>query len=124
MRRTIDLPQTTLEHDEAFLDSAEADALFTHLRETVDWKQETSRGRPFPRRIGWYADAGVVYRYSGIEHRGQGWTDELLALKRRIEGAASASFNSVLLNLYRDGRDSMGYHSDNEPELGLDPIVA
>ncbi|MFO0864285.1 MAG: alpha-ketoglutarate-dependent dioxygenase AlkB [Gemmataceae bacterium] len=124
MRRTIELTQTTLHYDEAFLSSAAADALFAHLRESVDWKQEFSRGRPFPRRVGWYADAGLIYRYSGIEHRGEGWPESLVALKRRIEEASNETFNSVLLNLYRDGRDSMGYHSDNEPELGPDPIIA
>ena len=124
MPRTIELTETTLHYDDAFLTPTDADALFVHLRETVDWKQEFSRGRPFPRRVGWYADPGVVYRYSGIEHRGEGWPDTLLTLKRRIDEAASETFNSVLLNLYRDGRDSMGYHSDNEPELGPDPIIA
>lgn len=124
MRRTINLPQTTLEYDEAFLTAAEADALFAYLRGTVAWKQEIGRGRPFPRRVGWYADVGIDYRYSGIEHRGDGWPERLLTLKHSIEEAAGSTFNSVLLNLYRNGRDSMGYHSDNEPELGPDPIVA
>src|SRR4051794_32186707 len=96
-----------LTFDPAFLDRASADTLFAELRRDVPWKQEAGRGRPFPRLTAWFADAGLDYRYSGVVHRGEGWTPTLHDLRRRVESASSAEFNSVLLNLYRDGRDSI-----------------
>ena len=114
----------TLFYDKAFFLAAEADALFaTLLRETA-WKQEMGRGRPFPRLTAWYADEGLTYRYSGVVHVGAGWTPTLLDVKRRVEETAQATFNSVLLNRYRHGQDSIGMHADDEPELGINPVVA
>ena len=111
-------------YDEAFFIREEADALFAWLRGTVAWGQEISRGRPFPRLTAFVADAGLEYRYSGVTHRGSGWPTELLDVKKRVEALADAEFNSLLLNLYRDGRDSIGFHADDEPELGRNPVVA
>src|SRR5262249_35498002 len=82
------------------------------------------QGRPLPRLNAWFSDAGLRYSYSGVSHQGSGWPEELAAIKRRVEEASGAEFNSLLLNLYRDGRDSIGYHTDAEPELGRDPVVA
>src|SRR5262245_29362247 len=112
MARTIDLGDgATLLVEEHFLDPQEAAGLFEHLRERIDWKQEVGRGRPFPRLTAWYADQGLVYSYSGVTHHGCGWTPELEGVKRLIEQAGGATFNSLLLNLYRDGQDSIGFHS-------------
>src|SRR5436190_7745713 len=111
-------------YDAAFFPKDEADALLHALRQETPWKQEVGRGRPFPRLTAWYAAAGVTYRYSGVTHVGTGWTPTLLAVKQRIETAAGATFNSVLLNRYRHGQDSIGMHSDDEPELGTNPVVA
>jgi alkylated DNA repair dioxygenase AlkB len=111
-------------YDAAFFPKAEADSLFAHLRTNIRWGQEIGRGRPFPRLTAFVADAGLEYRYSGVVHRGDGWPTELLAVKQRIETASGADFNSLLLNLYRDGRDSIGFHADDEPELGTNPVVA
>lgn len=111
-------------YDSAFYSRTEADALFGWLRSHVAWRQEKSRGRPFPRLTAFVADAGMEYRYSGVTHRGEGWPRELLAVKLRVEQAAAAEFNSLLLNLYRDGRDSIGFHADDEKELGRNPVVA
>src|SRR5581483_8308088 len=108
----------------AFYPPDEADALFTWLRSAISWKQETVHGRPLPRLNAWFADAGLRYSYSGLSHVGSGWLPELAEIKRRVEASSGAAFNSLLLNLYRDGRDSIGYHSDAEPELGKDPVVA
>jgi alkylated DNA repair dioxygenase AlkB len=110
-------------YDEGFLPPAEADALFAHLRETVPWKQEGRPGRAFPRLTAWYADPGRSYSYSGVTHHAAPWTPELLAVKERVEAAAGTSWDSLLLNLYRDGQDSIGFHADDEPELGPNPIV-
>ncbi len=114
----------TLYYDPAFYDRAEADRLLRLLREQVPWRQERGHMHPFPRLTAWFADAGTDYTYSGVTHRGEGWTPELLAIKRRVEAAAGVPFNSLLLNLYRDGRDSIGLHTDAEPELGQNPVVA
>ena len=114
----------TLYYDPTFYAPGEADALFDELRRTVVWEQQVSRGRPFPRLTAWCADVGVDYRYSGVVHAGAGWAPALLDVRRRVEAASGAAFNSVLLNRYRDGRDSIGMHSDDEPELGGDPVVA
>ena len=70
-----------------------------------------------------YADAGVTYTYSGVTYPSLVWTAELSGIRRRVEEAAGAPFNSVLLNRYRDGGDSMGFHADDEPELGTNPVV-
>jgi alkylated DNA repair dioxygenase AlkB len=114
----------TLVYDAAFLGCDEADALFDTLRRDTAWKQEVGRGRPFPRLTAWYADDGLIYRYSGVTHIGGGWTPTLSEIKERIEKAAATDFNSVLLNRYRSGRDSIGMHADDEPELGVNPVVA
>lgn len=111
-------------YDPAFYPRPEADMLFASLRSHIDWRQEKSRGRLFPRLTAFVADEGMEYRYSGVTHRGDGWPNELLAVKQRIELATGAEFNSLLLNLYRDGRDSIGVHADDEKELGRNPVVA
>ncbi|MBI2803557.1 MAG: alpha-ketoglutarate-dependent dioxygenase AlkB [Planctomycetes bacterium] len=114
----------TLDYDDAFFDRAEADALFARLRDDTPWRQERSRLGPFPRLTAWYADPGLTYSYSGVTHEALAWTATLLAIRRRVEAAAMTPFNSVLLNYYRDGQDSIGYHADNESELGKNPVIA
>lgn len=110
-------------YEPAFFPRQAAAELFHALRRDTEWQHEIGRGRPFPRLTAWYADAGTSYSYSGVTHRGQGWPAELLEIKRQVEVAAGVAFNSLLLNLYRDGRDSIGFHADAEPELGLNPVV-
>jgi alkylated DNA repair dioxygenase AlkB len=75
-----------------------------------------------PRLTAWFGEAD--YTYSGRTVRASPWPSCLASLRARVERAAATSFNAVLLNLYRDGRDSMGLHSDDEPELGPDPMIA
>jgi alkylated DNA repair dioxygenase AlkB len=92
----------------------------------LDWRQDTARivGRDvqLPRLTAWYGDAG--YRYSGIDNPPQPWLPVLLELRATAERLAGSPFNSVLANLYRDGRDSMGWHSDDERALGRNPVIA
>ncbi len=94
----------------------------------VPWRQEKILvwGKVFqqPRLAAWYGDLGSYYTYSGLRLTPLPWTDLLLEIRRHVEAATAASFNSVLLNYYRDNRDSMGFHSDDEPELGERPIIA
>jgi alkylated DNA repair dioxygenase AlkB len=94
----------------------------------VPWRCEEvvmwGRRVPQPRLVAWYGDAGRSYAYSGLCLQPLAWTPLLRGIKARVEAVAEASFNSVLLNYYRDQRDSIGFHSDNEPELGERPIIA
>lgn len=110
-------------YDPAHISPNEADALFAHLRDMVPWEQSGRPGRPFPRLTAWYADPGLTYSYSGVTHHAVPWTRELVAVKERAEDAAGTAWNSLLLNLYRDGRDSIGFHADDEPELGTNPVI-
>jgi alkylated DNA repair dioxygenase AlkB len=107
-----------------FLGDQQADDLFATLKSRTPWKRETgSFGRPFPRLTAYHADPGVSYTYSGVTHPALPWPDYLLDIRQRVEEAADALFNSLLLNYYRHGDDSIGYHSDDEKELGSNPIV-
>jgi alkylated DNA repair dioxygenase AlkB len=110
-------------YDAAFLPRAVAHALFAHLRDTVPWEQSGRPGRLFPRLTAWYAGPELTYSYSGVTHHALPWTPELRAVKARAEAAAGTTWNSLLLNLYRDGRDSIGFHADDEPELGTNPVI-
>jgi alkylated DNA repair dioxygenase AlkB len=111
---------------EGALPVTNADQAFTHLIDSIDWRHEQAslfgRKIPLPRLTAWYGDHG--YSYSGIDHEPEPFTPDLLVLKRSIERLTCASFNSVLINLYRNGQDSMGWHSDDEPSLGSEPEIA
>lgn len=77
-----------------------------------------------PRLQAWYADNGINYTYSGKKLQRHNWNNTLIEIKGKIESITSFKFNSVLANLYRDGNDSMGLHSDDEKELGKNPVIA
>jgi alkylated DNA repair dioxygenase AlkB len=104
------------------------DDVLRRLIDEVPWRAENivvwGRTYPQPRLIAWYGDAGMIYTYSGIRLTPLPWTPMLLDIKSRVEAVAGTDFNSVLINYYRDHRDSMGLHSDDEPELGERPILA
>ncbi len=125
---TLELPDARLSYRQGFLSATHSTALFRELLATLAWSDETlviaGRRVAAPRRVAWYGDPGACYRYSGVVHEPLPWTPTLAALKARVETAAKTPFNSVLANLYRDGQDSMGWHSDAEPELGPEPIIA
>jgi alkylated DNA repair dioxygenase AlkB len=107
-----------------FLPRDEADDLFAELVALTPWAQEHGPfGHPLPRLTAYHADPGVSYTYSGITHQSAPWPDYLLDLRRRVEEAAGGRFNSLLINYYRTGQDSIGYHTDAEPELGANPTV-
>jgi alkylated DNA repair dioxygenase AlkB len=110
-----------------FLGEADATDLFTELRASVQWRQESTRlyGKdiPIPRLTAWYGEGR--YTYSGINNSPQAWTSTLALLRDSASVACGgASFNSVLLNLYRDGADSVAWHADDERELGEEPTIA
>jgi len=108
--------------------AGEAAQLFDDLRRQIDWRQEEilmfGRRVPVPRRVAWHGDPGASYTYSGTEHHPLPWTPALERVRARVTGLTGVDFNAVLLNLYRDGRDGMGWHADDEPELGRNPVIA
>ncbi|WP_414493083.1 alpha-ketoglutarate-dependent dioxygenase AlkB family protein [Stenotrophomonas maltophilia] len=123
-----DLPDADVRHLPAWLSPAEADALQRDLQAGVPW--EVHRIRMFgswvdsPRLSCWIGDPQACYFYSGAEFVPHPWSPALQAVRERLQAEDFGRFNSVLLNRYRDGRDSMGWHSDDEPELGPSPLIA
>lgn len=126
--KAIPLPDGDLRYASGFLAPAEADQFMRQLLDGIEWQQHHvvvfGRSLPAPRLSAWHGSAAAHYTYSGLALEPRPWTAPLLALKTRTEAAADSPFNSVLLNQYRDGRDSMGWHSDDEPELGANPTIA
>jgi alkylated DNA repair dioxygenase AlkB len=104
------------------------DAILRELVETVDWRSQKivmwGRSVQQPRLVAWVGDAGCRYSYSGLDLEPATWSPLLKSLRERVSRAAGVELNSVLLNYYRDHRDGMGYHSDDEPELGRHPVIA
>jgi alkylated DNA repair dioxygenase AlkB len=123
----LQLPDADIVFYPSLLDEQESDRLFTQLTDAIDWRQDWitiyGRSMPQPRLTAWYGDPGKSYTYSGITMHPSPWTGTLLDLKAKAEAVSGVVFNSVLLNLYRDGNDSMGWHSDDEPELGQNPVI-
>lgn len=109
-----------------WLEEVEAAALLERFKEEIHWKREQIQlfGKTYwqPRLIAWYGD--VPYAYSGKRWDPEPWHPELLRLKEALEKHSQRPYNSVLLNWYRDGADSMGWHSDDEAELGSEPCIA
>ena len=98
--------------------------LIRDTRWSREWITLFGKTHPQPRLVAYYGDAGARYTYSGTRHEPLPWTPRLQQLRQLIESRCGARFNSVLLNYYRDGRDSMGMHADDEPELGEQPTIA
>jgi len=111
-----------------WIDESESFALFDALRQDIQWQQSTIRlyGKQvtIPRLNAWYGDEHCSYEYSGTHFAPNPWLPALLKIKTQIEALSGFRFNSVLANCYRDGKDSVAWHSDDEPELGRNPAVA
>ena len=126
--RSIPLPGAELAFNAAWLSSAQADALFAALHETIAWEAHRIRlfGREVnsPRLSCWIGDPGAAYTYSGTHFAPRPWPGALRPIRKRMADELGVDFNSVLANLYRDGRDAMGWHSDDERELGVQPVIA
>ena len=122
------LPDADVRLYPQFFTVEESNRLFRLLRADTPWAQRHltifGKTHPEPRLTAWYGDEGKQYSYSGLTLHPLPWTETLWQLKTRLDAVAQTSFNSVLLNLYRNGRDSNGWHQDNEPELGVNPIIA
>ncbi|MES2878506.1 MAG: alpha-ketoglutarate-dependent dioxygenase AlkB [Pseudomonadota bacterium] len=124
----IVMPDADVSFASKFNLPGDSSQILQKLISTVPWRAEkvTVWGKKFdqPRLIAWYGDEGKSYTYSGIHMDPNPWTSDLLDIKLAIEALVGVVFNSALLNYYRDERDSMGFHSDDEKELGPQPIIA
>lgn len=124
----IDLKDGQLSYYPEFLPVTKADELLTKLQGNVAWQQDwiTIGGRrvQIPRLNAWYGDSGANYSYSGLQLSPNLWLPELDTLRTELAKLLGETFNSALLNLYRDGNDSVSWHSDDEPELGRNPLIA
>ncbi len=102
-------------------DENSCDVLFASLLNTVSWKEDQlvmfGKLITTKRKVAWVGDAGCSYTYSGVKKFPQAWTPALLEIKQKVEALAQHTFNSCLLNLYHDGSEGMGWHSDDEKEL-------
>jgi len=111
-----------------FYDTKTANSCFLSLLKTIKWEQQSmniyGKTIPFPRLTTWYGDSDKPYTFSGITLQPHPWTKELLEIKKKIEPKAGVLFNSVLLNRYRNGSDSISWHTDAEKELGNNPVIA
>lgn len=113
-------------YDTAFLPFDIADRYFLELRDHCSWEQKPGIfGYMQPRLIASYGDAGVTYRYSGVDYAALPWTTTLLEIKKKIE-AVQGEYDYCLLNRYRSGSDSMGWHAVDEPEMGnvISPFIS
>lgn len=128
MLQPLDLPGAEVRLDRAWLAPAQAAALFDALLQAIPW--ETHRIRLFGREVDsprlscWIGDPGAAYTYSGTRFEPRPWPAALRPVRARLGRELGIDFNSVLANLYRDGRDAMGWHSDAEAELGPRPVIA
>jgi alkylated DNA repair dioxygenase AlkB len=111
-----------------FYNPKESDQFFMKLLTSLHWQEEDilifGKWVRVPRLMCWYGDQEAYYQYSGVNHQPRPWTVELQQIREKVEQQCQCDFNSVLANLYRDGKDSMGCHADDEKELGLNPTIA
>ena len=124
----LNLPANLLQYIPCIFNSNESKHFMKAFIEQIPWEQKqiTMYGKQLltPRLTSWHGDAHKAYAYSGNKFNPLPWTPELLKIKHKIEPLAGVLFNSVLLNYYRDGNDSVAWHSDDETELGGQPVIA
>jgi len=123
-----DLPDADLALYNDFFSKSKSDELYNALIQNIQWRQDEikmfGKTMNLPRLTAWYGNEGCSYTYSGITMQPLSWNKDLKIIKDQIEAVTEVSFNSCLLNFYRSGSDSMGWHQDNEKELGSNPIIA
>ncbi|WP_242065747.1 alpha-ketoglutarate-dependent dioxygenase AlkB family protein [Nostoc paludosum] len=110
-----------------FFNQQDSDEIFQTLLNQIKWRQDKMKiyGKDvnLPRKTAWYGDRNKSYKFSGIHLDPEPWIPTLLQIKEKVEEIAKVNFNSVLLNLYRDGNDGISWHTDAEPELGKNPVI-
>jgi len=121
------LPDSDITLFDNFFTNQESKNLHQKLIDNIQWRQDKIKifGKLIdqPRLTAFYGDTTKEYSYSGILMKPNDWNDDLLFIKNRVEEVSKITFSSVLLNYYRDGKDSMGWHSDDEKELGRNPVI-
>jgi alkylated DNA repair dioxygenase AlkB len=122
----FDLPDAQVRYFPNFIQNQQS--YYQRLLTELNWQQDTlfmyGKAQLIPRLNAWYGDSDASYSYSGIDLVLNPWTEQLLILKELVERETGKAFNSVLANYYRTGQDSVAWHSDDEPELGADPVIA
>jgi alkylated DNA repair dioxygenase AlkB len=122
------LADAELDYQPGWVDAAVADAWLAALVDETPWQQPElfihGRYHRVPRLTAWYGEPEARYRYSGKLHEPRPWPPLLDEIRQCVVKEVGQPLNAVLLNYYRDGQDSMGWHSDAEPELGRDPLIA
>lgn len=123
-----EFPEELLEYTRDFLTEKIASELFDQLIATTPWKQNIQKMYDkmvvTPRLTAWFGDSSKIYHLGNNDFQVNEWSPELIDLKEKIERFSGNEFNSVLLNLYRDGNDSVAWHRDKESELGNRPVIA
>ena len=124
----IDLDHAHIWYQEQFIETNEANRLLQHLINHIPYRQDHIFlfGKQIlqPRLTCWMADQEFSIKYSGLKMEPTPWESEVYRIKQKVEQATGETYNSVLINYYRNGQDSMGWHADNEVELGQDPKIA
>ena len=124
----LDLPDAEIIYYSQFFDKEQADQIYSELLQEIAWQQDNitvfGKTHPQPRLTALYGNEGKHYSYSNITMQPNPWNTLLQKIKYHIETTTECQFTTVLLNQYRDGKDSNGWHADNEKELGTNPIIA
>ncbi|WP_310554528.1 alpha-ketoglutarate-dependent dioxygenase AlkB [Flavobacterium sp.] len=124
----FDLPDAEVEYYPYFFDFKNSNELFEKLANEIPWQQDNitvfGKTHPQPRLTSLFGNEGKPYGYSNIIMQPNSWSPLLMHIKNKIEEVCPENFTTVLLNQYRDGKDSNGWHADNEKELGRNPIIA
>ncbi len=124
----LDLPDSNIQYYPNFISKEKADAFFEVFKKNIPWQQDNIKvfGKVYaqPRLTSLYGNNGRPYSYSNITMKPNQFTPQLLEIKKKIETITEEQFTTCLLNLYRDGNDSNGWHADNEKELGKNPVIA
>lgn len=125
---SFNLPDAEIEYYPNFFDLVKANALFERLKSEIPWQQDSitvyGKTHPQPRLTALFGNEGKPYSYSNIVMQPHPWTPLLVFVKEEVESVCETLFTTVLLNYYRDGKDSNGWHADNEKELGRNPVIA
>ena len=125
---SIKRPNLKINVFEGFFDENESANYLQNITSFANWRKETvtvwGKKQEMKRMIAWYGDEGKNYSYSGITVYPDKWFEELIDIKNKILNVCTTKFNSVLLNDYKDGSIGMGWHSDDEKELGRNPVIA
>lgn len=126
-KKEYEIPNGSYYFQKDFFPKKYSDALLERLLNKIEWKQESmnmyGKEIKFPRLTAWYGDSDKPYSFSGITLKPNPWTKELTYIKEQIEPISNVVYNSVLLNRYRNGNDSISWHTDAEKELGKNPVI-